>query len=57
VTNAKKGWVEFSSSLMLPKVHKFIMTYVEVISARDCYEKDFPNITNVWKEKVFLSLL
>jgi hypothetical protein len=42
ITNAKRGWVEFSSSLMLPKVHNFIMKFVEVISARDFAEKDYP---------------
>lgn len=33
VTNAKEGWVEFSSFHMLPRVHQLIETYIPVISA------------------------
>ena len=41
---------------MLPKVHKFILSYVPIISARTLFEDKLPNSMNVWKEKVFLSL-
>ena len=38
ITNAKKGWVEYSSSILMPKVHKMIMQYIPVISARGEFE-------------------
>lgn len=33
VTNAKKGWVEYSSYYLMPKVHCLIDLYIPVISA------------------------
>ena len=33
VTNAKEGWVEYSSYYLLPRVHQLIETYVPVVSA------------------------
>jgi hypothetical protein len=54
ITNARKGWVEFSSSFMLPKVHKFILNHVPVISARDNFEYQHPYECHLWKEKTFL---
>jgi hypothetical protein len=56
VSNAKKGWVEFSSSMMLPKVHKVIMKYITVISARTMFEEQHPYDFMKWKELTFDSL-
>jgi hypothetical protein len=53
ITNARKGWVEFSSSFMLPKAHKYILKHVEVISARENFEHKYPHETHMWKEKTF----
>ena len=33
VTNAKEGWVEYSSYYLLPRVHQLIETYIPVVSA------------------------
>ena len=41
ITNAKIGWVEYSSSILLPKVHQMIMQYIPVISARGQFEHKF----------------
>ena len=41
VTNAKKGWVEYSSSILLPKVHQMIMKYIPVKSARGEFEQQY----------------
>ena len=41
ITNAKRGWVEFSSSILLPKVHDMIMKFIPVISARAEFENQF----------------
>jgi len=38
ITNAKRGWVEFSSSILMPKVHDMILKYIPVISARAEFE-------------------
>lgn len=38
ITNAKRGWVEYSSLILMPKVHKIIMKYIPVISARGEFE-------------------
>jgi hypothetical protein len=56
VSNAKKGWVEFSSMMMLPKVHKVIMKYVTVISARTMFEESHPYDFMKWKELCFRTL-
>jgi len=42
ITNAKEGWVEYSSYFMLPRVHHLIETYIPVISAQDEYSKKHP---------------
>ena len=55
VTNAKKGWVEYSSNLMMPKLHKFILSSVEIYSARNMFMNEVPMV--LWKERMFLSLL
>jgi len=34
ITNAKQGWVEYSSFYMLPRVHSLINMYIPVISAQ-----------------------
>jgi hypothetical protein len=39
ITNAKQGWVEYSSSILMPKVHNMIKQYVPVISARGEFEQ------------------
>lgn len=41
ITNAKKGWVEYSSSILLPKVHQMIMKYIPVKSARGEFEQQY----------------
>ena len=33
VTNAKEGWVEYSSYFLLPRIHQLIETYVPIVSA------------------------
>ena len=56
ITNAKKGWVEYSSSILLPKVHQTIMKYIPVISARGEFESQFVNKISEWKKQAFLAL-
>lgn len=57
ITNAKKGWVEFSSSFFMPKLHALMMRgYLRVLSARVDYEEMFPFDTFKWKEMAFQKL-
>ncbi len=53
ITNAKKGWVEYSSSKFMPRLHAILMKYVRVISARVEYEDLYPVDTYKWKELAF----
>lgn len=53
ITNAKKGWVEYSSSKFMPRLHSILMKYVKVISARVEYEDQYPTDTMKWKELAF----
>jgi hypothetical protein len=56
ITNARKGWVEFSSKSFLPKLHALIMKYVKIISARVAYEHLDPYDTLLWKQMAFTHL-
>ena len=54
ITNAKKGWVEFSSSFFMPRLHALMMCgYVQVLSARVDFEEMYPFDTYKWKEMAF----
>ena len=53
ITNARKGWVEFSSRKFLPRLHSLIMKYVTIISARVDYEHLDPFNTLLWKQMAF----
>ena len=56
ITNARKGWVEFSSKTFLPRLHVVIMKYVHIISARVAYEHVAPFDTFKWKQLAFAHL-
>jgi hypothetical protein len=56
ITNARKGWVEFSSKRFLPKLHILLMKYVRIISARVEYEHLDPFNTFLWKQMAFTHL-
>ena len=53
ITNAKEGWVEYSSYFLLPRVHQLIETYVPVISAQSEFSGMFPRDPSKWKELAF----
>ena len=53
ITNAKEGWVEYSSYFLLPRVHQLIETYVPVVSAQSEFSKQFPKDPSKWKEQAF----
>ena len=53
VTNAKEGWVEYSSYYLLPRVYQLIETYVPVVSAQTEYSETFKYEPEIWKEQAF----
>lgn len=55
ITNATRMWVEFSCSLIYPKVLE-VLSKITIISARDNYEKFYPNQPKRWKLQAFKDL-
>jgi hypothetical protein len=55
ITNAGKGWVEYSSNRFYPSIMGFL-SKIEIISARGEYEKLFPGNSRQWKIQAFLNL-
>ena len=55
ITNAGKGWVEFSASRFYPNIID-ILPKLNIISARAEYENVFPGESNKWKIQAFLDL-
>lgn len=55
ITNAQKGWVQFSAKKNLPKTYFLLMkSGIKIISAREFYEKIFPGDLRQWKIETFL---
>ena len=55
ITNAGKGWVEYSAQRYYPKIIP-ILEKIKIVSARGEYEKDFPGNSRQWKIEAFLML-
>jgi hypothetical protein len=53
ITNAQGGWVEYSSKLYMPKVHK-ILDDIKIISAREKFEKHHQLKMHEWKIQAFM---
>ena len=54
ITNAAKGWVEYSSRKYMPKTVKELMNAkCRIISARTKYEEIYPGDCFAWKVKAF----
>jgi hypothetical protein len=54
ITNAKKNWVYTSAAYLLPKTYQLLQQGINVVSARDHYEKEFG--MEKWKMQAFLNL-
>ena len=50
ITNAKEGWIEYSSYYLLPRVHQLIETYIPIVSAQTEFGDKFPSEPGMWKE-------
>lgn len=55
ITNAGEGWVQFSAEKFYPSIND-ILKKIIIISARDKFEKKYPEQSNVWKIRTFLNL-
>ena len=56
VTNAMATWISISL-YVLPKTKKIINKYIEIISARDVYQKQYPGDGYTWKKLIFTELV
>ena len=55
ITNSSLGWVEYSANKYFPGLTK-LFKYINIISAKNDYNKIYPNDKKMWKIKAFLSL-
>ena len=55
ITNAGEGWVEYSAEKIYPNMSQ-ILSKIKIISARNEYEKEFPNDSSRWKVQAFLNI-
>ena len=55
ITNAGQGWVEYSADCIYPDIHE-VLSKIKIVSARNEYEKQFPNDSSRWKVQAFLNI-
>lgn len=55
ITNSCKGWVERCIKLYYPKLSP-LLDDINIISARELYEKEFPDNKEMWKNKTCIEL-
>lgn len=55
ITNSVAGWVEHSASIWVPELLP-LLKQVQIISARDTYEDQFPDDAGQWKLQAFLEV-
>lgn len=54
ITNAEEGWVELSGTKFMPRLSNFLkINNIKIVSARTCYEHDFPDSPSCWKTAAF----
>lgn len=56
VTNAEKGWVEYSAGRFFPSVVP-LLERIKIISARELYERLFPHNIAMWKIEAFKDIV
>ena len=56
ITNAETGWVEYSASKFYSSIAS-LLPKIKIISAREEYEKIYPDDTRQWKIQAFLTVL
>jgi len=56
VTNANMCWVRATANLFMPSVLD-VLQFVEVMSARQTYERKWPNNPHAWKNQAFRDII
>mmetsp|Transcript_54224 Transcript_54224/g.115743 ORF Transcript_54224/g.115743 Transcript_54224/m.115743 type:complete len:257 (+) Transcript_54224:45-815(+) len=56
VTNAAKGWVEYSAQKYMPEIWP-VLAKVKIISARSSFELMYPEDQMQWKVQAFISIM
>lgn len=58
VTNSAEGWVDFCCETFMPSTHATLLDRrIEIISARERYEREYPGDPLKWKTEAFTSVL
>jgi len=55
ITNSVAGWVEHSATIWVPELLP-LLKQVQIVSARDTYEDEFPDDAGQWKLQAFLEV-
>ena len=55
ITNADKGWVEYSSRIFYPSLSN-ILKKIKIISAKSKFQDKFPDDSRLWKINTFINL-
>ena len=55
ITNADKGWVEYSSRIFYPSL-SYILKKIKIISAKSKFQEKFPDDYRLWKINTFINL-
>lgn len=55
ITNAMKGWVEYSSNMWIPGIAQ-VLQRITVVSARAEYEAKYPDNYHQWKVEAFMEM-
>ena len=55
ITNSSEGWVEASTKIFYPDLVP-LLKKINIISARNLYEKKYPNNKEMWKINAFLDI-
>jgi hypothetical protein len=55
ITNAMKGWVEYSSNMWIPGIAQ-VLQRITVVSARAEYESKYPDNYHQWKVEAFMEM-
>ena len=56
ITNSEHGWVEYSCKRFFPDTFE-LLNKIKIISARELYEKEFPNDFKTWKTNAFKDII
>lgn len=58
ITNSVEGWVDFCCETFMPNTHAVLLQRkIEIISARERYQRQHPSDPLRWKTEAFNSIL